>query len=286
MGNRAISISSFAFVVHKPKAAQIADAFGRGARRLSYQFRTVEPGEPTRPDEITIFYGVVPQTWAQWVACKADKRALYFDNGWTAHPGNQALRWAWNGVQAPFDRLPRDVAARKIMFPEFSPLPVNASNRDKALLCLQSPAFYTNVRLSYSQTTWIRVVGKMLKDLGYTVVVRHKPSKKNKFSVPPLGPQIERHGIVVSLNSAVAIEAIARGVPAYHTVPTGLGPLTELPIKKPHEEHTYSREAVMGVWNSLAYAETTYPELRSGRTLEKIMAIPSTDRVGINYDGT
>lgn len=273
----------FAFVVHKAKAQKIGQAFLLGCKRRNFDCRLVQPGDSIRTDETGIFYGVVPETWNMWQHCLADRRAVYLDNGWSARRDNPTLRWAWNGVQAPFDRLPRDVERRKALFPVIAHRPQAASVRDRALVCLQTPNYFTNVRVGYSQTTWLRVVGKMLKDLGYTVTVRDKPNKRNPEAVP-LQQQLQEHGIVVSLNSAVNVAALCQGVSAYHTVQSGLGPLCEFPIKKPHEAKEYSYKGVAGVLNCLAFAETTYEDLRTGDTARRLIAIPEQDRVGINYD--
>lgn len=106
------------------------------------------------------------------------------------------------------------------------PKPVKLSDSRRVLLCPSSPNCY---RYYYgtNRTQWIEQISQQLIELGYTPVLRGKPSRLHRREGNTLGRQIREDKILftVSQHSVCALESILEGVPAVVTGPHSAGEL-------------------------------------------------------------
>lgn len=269
----------FAFHAHKPKARALGEWFVEGCRKRGYDAVLAE-GPMPYPGRIGVFYGVVPETYGAFLHYRADGRAVYLDNGWLSTPEAPTFRFAWNGVQS-FLRNMRPVARLE----GFAPLPeIDRRHRqdDLALLILQSPDYFTNLRLGISRDRWQSVITRLLTDRGFRVETREKPTKRSP-EADTFFDQMARAGIVVSLNSAATVKALRYGIPAYCTLDCTLSPYA--PVRLPKRGHAAapSRAEVAALCRSLAAYELTKSQLTSGGAVDRILGVSQPERSGYWY---
>lgn len=275
----------FAFVTHKPKAEVVAKAFQKGANALKMECRVTKK-PMIRRDEIAVFYGVVPSTFFAFLENRAAGSLIYLDNGWLSHPHNKTFRWAWNGVQAdPQSLWPDPDHHQKLgnYLHPWSKRRLPEPDKPTALVCLQTPQYFENVGVPFSRDTWCKALWRHLRSEGYYVAVRPKPSK----AVPethPLETEIDAASLVVSLNSAVTVRALARGVPAVCSLPTSLGNLVPCIPPPPTKLEPPDQGRVLDTFQRLASADFTLDELASGDALHRMLSVPEHDRKGLSYD--
>lgn len=275
---------NFVVYVHKPKARAIATSLAIGAAQRGYRLRISEVGGVPRPDEIAIFYGVVPDTWKAFALARAEGRAVYLDNGFLNSDNCRTLRFAWNGVQAAPEAL-RAAPERALYLGAYAPVPdrkMPPEARGTALLCLQSPQYFDNVRAPHTWAGFARSAEHMLMALGYRVVIRPKPRKNEK--VLPLYRWFNMAGIVVSANSSASVRAVSVGVPGFCLLPSTMSPLCPQTVPEVGTAHVPAREDVQAFIDRLASQEVTYPELETGAALDLIMGVADDNRKGISYD--
>lgn len=273
-----LPVTKFVFHTHKPKADMIAEAFQAGCRRLSYDCMICKDTTP-RPGRVGIFYGVVPETFAAFSFYKADKRAIYLDNGWLWTPEINTLRFSWNSVQ-PFLR---DMPIKDRWTKFFGPLP-KIERRPvpgQALLVLQSRQYFDNLRLGFSRDVWERSVTRLLHGKGYAVTSREKPKKKGEGV--SLFEQLETAEIVVALNSAVIVKALRYGIPAFSMIDSTPSPLAPMRIPDPGRAAPPDPSAVARMCAQMASYELNMEELRSSHGVERILSVKPEKRRGLWY---
>jgi len=277
MTNR-ISIERFVFHTHKPKAEAIAQFFKEGCTALGYDCIVTDSNQPVK-DRVGVFYGVIPSTYAAFQFYKAERRAVYLDNGWLSTRELPTLRYTWNGVQS-FLRDMEPVRG-KLYFPDLPEIDRKPQN-DLALLILQSRAYFDNLSLGYSRDVWERATTRLLTMKGYRVETREKPQKRGP-QTEDFFEQIARAGIVVSLNSASCIKALRYGIPAYCTLDCTLSPYA--PVKLPNVGMAAPPppEDVMDLMRRVAQYEKTKKDFTSGRIIESLLAVPQEKRRGMWY---
>ena len=98
------------------------------------------------------------------------------------------------------------------------PKPVTIKRSRRVLVC-PSSANCLHYYYGTSSSDWIDNICKHLRDLGYTPLVRGKPSRLQRKKGNTLGRQIQEDSILftVSQHSVCALESILEGVPAVTT---------------------------------------------------------------------
>jgi len=277
MNNR-VPIERFVFHTHKPKARAIAQFFQEGCKTLGYDCIVTDDPQPIR-DRIGVFYGVVPETYPAFMFYRAERRAVYLDNGWLSTRERPTLRFAWNGVQS----FLRDMVPLKNGTP-IAPLPEirYRPQKDLALLILQSRAYYDNLGLGYSRDVWERATTRLLTSKGYRVETREKPQKRDG-QTENFFNQIARAGIVVSLNSAACVKALRYGIPAYCTLDCTLSPYA--PVKLPNVGMAAPppREDVDDMLRRMDRYEHTKNDFTTGKMVNNLLSVSQEKRRGIWY---
>lgn len=274
--------TKFAFITHKPKALKVAEHFATGARSLGFSCTILGKRDAVPPGHVAVFYGVVPETWDQFNLARRRGRAVVFDNGWFAATQPGTLRWAWNGFQAdPAHLLPREDRLARFNVPTRNTRLLKR-NEDRALLCLQSDAYFQNARTPFTADEWKKDMVRRLSNLGYKVTVRPKPTKARPA---PAGliDMAKLHGIVVSFNSSACFTTAMAGIPSFCDRPSTVSPLCPREIPRPGEAERPTEEARHEMAMILAHAETTYEDLSNGSTLNEILMIPEHHRKGLTY---
>lgn len=277
--NTAIPAPKFVIYANKPKAKRIAEWLRLGCQRKGYDLTIVQVGTAPRPGTIGVFYGVVPETYAAFAYYKAEGRALYLDNGWLSTPELPTLRFAWNGVQPHLAHMPiAETMAHFPALPDIKRKPIP----DQALLILQSPYYFENLRLPYTRDGWQRAITHVLNSKGYDVVTREKPATKTDRG-PSFFDQIATAGIVVSLNSAACVKALRYGIPAYCTLDCTLSPMAPVKIPDAGRAAIPNYDAVDTFCKRLSSYEMTTEELHTGAAVERFLLVPKQHRTGYWY---
>lgn len=277
MSTHLVPIKSFVFYVHKPKAQMLATLFARGCRTQGYDCLITDTAGP-HPDRIGVFYGVTSQTYAAFRYHMADGHAIYLDNGWLSTPEEPTYRFAWNGVQ-PFLR---DLSAvQKIALPDLPNL-ARRPQFDLAMLILQSPEYYDNLKLGYTRQVWQRATTRLLESKGYRIETREKPHKKG-YETDNFFDQMARAGIVVSLNSAATVKALRYGIPAYCTLDCTLSPFAPVKLPDVGKAAPPTKQDVTDLCKRLAHYELTKESLNSGDAANRFLEVRAPQRKGYWY---
>lgn len=276
-----------AFVIHKPKARKIAERAKLGFEARGIPFREIYPNQEPERDEVCLFYGTSPQTFPTFLRCVKEGRALYLDNGFLNGRGETTLRWAWNGQQAhpsslrksPED-LPRLGWSRKV-----KPQSITKNRATRALIVLQSPEYLRNFHIETTQNEWLNGICNRLREKGWDFDVRRKPTKENP-APEPVEDAFKRYGLVVSLNSAATVKALAVGVPAYCDLNCTMKAVTLPGIPYAGSAVVPDHSKVERMLAKLAWADFTYGDLVSGKAIMRMMKTPTDQRKGIVYAPT
>lgn len=276
--SRKVNIPRFAFYVNKPKAAKLAQQFSTGCRNKGFECILVSDGAP-KPGYTGIFYGVVDSTYSAFRYYKGEGRAVYLDNGWLSTREKPTFRFTWNAAQSfLYDMNPVEDLTKFHTLPPISRKP----ERDLALLILQTPQYFKYLRLPYTREVWERATTRLLTMKGYRVEVREKPQTKNP-DADTFFDQMERAGIVVSLNSAACLKAMRWRIPSYCTLDCTLSPLAPVRLPDVGKAAPPTIHDVDDLCRRLARYEFNRKDLTSGAFIQKIMAVPADKRRGYWY---
>ena len=179
-------INRFVFYVHKPKARKLAGLFTLGAKKAGYEC-IISDANRIFPSHLGVFYGVVPDTYKTFEAYLVRGQAIYLDNGWLSSPEEPTLRFSWNGAQPFAYDIP---PFRKSLAPPLDTI-VRNPKQNLALLVMQTPDYFKNLRLPYSRDRWKANTVAMLEGKGYKVEIRDKP-RKGGPKQPSLNDQLAR----------------------------------------------------------------------------------------------
>lgn len=275
-------MTGFAFHVTKKKGRILAALLADGMERRGVPYRILEQGQQPTDKETLILYGVMPSNYDRFLKAARARRAIYLDNGWLSRPETPTYRFSWNSVQPFLSHLLKAPARLKALnYP--APIErVRPPNGSTALVCLQSPDYFHNLRLPFGRDEWLGFVQRNLTDKGYTVAVREKPRLPfpGRFG---LEEQIDDAALVLSLNSATSLRAMERGVPAVCTAECTLTPIAPNEVRSPGQMHAPYRDHMAGVLERLASTEFTTDEMQSGAALDLILSVTPDRRRGIWY---
>ena len=278
-GTSKLTTKQLAFYTHKPKSLRLAEDMQLGCTKANYDFKIMKAGSTPLPNTVGLFYGVVPETYATFRYYMAEGRAVYLDNGWFSTQGKPTFRFSWNSVQPHLQDL--TPLANINAFPDLPPIE-RWPQTNRALLILQSPQYFENLRLPYTRDQWQRSVTKVLKMKGYTVETREKPRNKNQGG-PSFFEQIARAGIVVSLNSAACVKAIRYGIPAFCTLDCTMSPYAPVKLPQVGMAAPPSKQEAQHFLRRLASYEITREEMRAGQAINSILKINNQKRRGYWY---
>lgn len=281
MNTAKLDLPQFAFHVHKPKAASLAEQFRRGCRATGYDCKITKDHMPVK-GHIGVFYGVVPETYACFRYYMSEARAIYLDNGWLSTKEYPTFRFSWNSAQAFLKDM--EVATLKRIF--YGPLPrLNYQpETDLALLVLQSRQYFENLRLPYSRDVWERATSRLLAHKGYRVITREKPTKKDP-EAESFFDQISRAGIVVSLNSASCFTALRYRIPAFCTLDCTLSPYAPVRLPNIGRAAPPTKDEVQRLCATVGKYEFTRDMLTNGEAIQRFLAIHPEGRRGYWYNG-
>jgi len=279
-GSNRTPIPRFVFHAHKPKADMIADRLKTAATAAGYDLEITKKHYP-KPGRIGLFYGVVPETYSAFCYYKAERSAIYLDNGWLSTPELPTFRFSWNGVQSFLQDMPpapRQAVIRFGKLPELRRKP----QPDLALLVLQSRLYFDNLRLGYSLETWTKATARFLEMKGYRVEIREKPTKKNT-EAETFFDQMARAGIVVSLNSAATLKALRYGIPSYCMLDCTLSPYAPVRLPDRGKAGRPTKADVDTLCLKLASYEIDKVKLSSPQVFEQLLSPPPDKRRGYWY---
>lgn len=146
------------------------------------------------------------------------------------------------------NRLLSDFAGQQITWQDLvKPQPVRLRDVKRVLLCPSSPNCY-EYYYNTTQSAWIKRMTELFASKGYTVDVRHKPTRDDRRDTRKrLGAILQStdYFATVSQHSVSAVESILAGTPAITTGPhpcgnlaTPLEQFTSGEIRRPSLEQT------------------------------------------------
>lgn len=149
--------------------------------------------------------------------------------------------------------------------------PARAGGR-AVLIALQTPEFYDRWA-GTSQRQWIaRAQAHIRARTRRPIVLRHKPIGRYRRQ-PPLGRALAEAWIVVTHSSAVALEALAMGVPVIVTEPTFCAARLATPFDRLEDPHRPTQDERRELFARIAGHQWTLAEMRSGEAWERLSGL-------------
>lgn len=146
--------------------------------------------------------------------------------------------------------------------------PARPSGRD-VLVALQSPQFYDRW-VKISQQVFVQNVQRRLRAVTRRpIVLRHKPLGR-RTRQPPLSNALANAWIVVTHSSAVALEALAAGVPVIVTEPTFCAARLGTPWHRLENPYRPTQDERRELFARIACHQWTLAEMRSGEIWERL----------------
>lgn len=137
------------------------------------------------------------------------------------------------------------------------------------LVALQSPEFYARWAGMSQQQYVNRLQGQLRAVTRRPIVMRHKPIGRMRRQ-PSIGQALANAWIVVTHSSAVALDALAAGVPVIVTEPTFCAARLATPWHRLENPYRPTQDERRELFARIAGRQWTLAEMRSGEAWERL----------------